>query len=285
MPCAESVDLAALRAAIGRGETVEDPLPAFPASALAATLDRDEVAVPGDPLPPLWHWAYFLPLPVTAALAENGHARQGEFVPHIPLPRRMFAGARLQFVRPLRIGERAQRVSTIVRVDSKQGRSGELLFLVLRHEYYDREGLAIREEQDIVYRRPPRRAIPPPALAARSGAKPLWVREVEANEVLLFRYSALIFNAHRIHWDRPYAQGAEGYAGLVVHGQLIATWLADLVHRNSGRPIRSFRFRSVAALLEHAGCRLCGLPDGDGVRLWAETADNAVVMEAFAVLG
>lgn len=257
-------------------------MPAFPADALCATLDRDGRAVSGDALPPLWHWAYFLPLDKTADLAENGHARQGGFLPQIPLPRRMFAGARLQFVRPLRIGEPAQRVTTIADIRMKQGRSGDLLFLLLRHEIHDAHGLALCEEQDIVYRH--RSGAAAPALLPKTAPPPIWTREIAANEMLLFRYSALIFNAHRIHWDRPYAQEAQGYPGLVVHGQLIATWLADLVRRHSERPMQTFRFRSVSALLEHTRCRLCAVPEGDTVSLWAEDAHGALVMEAHAGL-
>jgi 3-methylfumaryl-CoA hydratase len=277
------IDIDALRAWIGRQHVVEDALPSFPATALAATLDRDERLATGDALPPLWHWVYFLDLHKSAELDENGHARQGDFLPVVPFPRRMFAGARLEFHRPLRIGEPARRVSTIANVELKRGSSGDLLFLVLRHEFHTAAGLALTEEQDIVYRQPGGTASAPPAgRATREEAR--WQRTVEANEMVLFRYSALIFNAHRIHWDRPYAVEREGYPGLIVHGQLIATWLADLLRRHSERALERFRFRSVRALLDHARCRLCAAPRGDAVALWAEDERGAPVMEAQATL-
>jgi len=279
---APNIDIAALRACIGRQEIVADTLPAFSASALAATLDLDDRFEAGDCLPPLWHWVYFLDLHKSAELAENGHVKHGGFLPAMPLPRRMFAGARLTFHRPLRIGERAQRISTIADIDHKRGSSGDLVFMRMRNEFLNAEGLALTEEQDIVYRQPQSASVAPRVENCLEEHAP-WVREIEANETLLFRYSALIFNAHRIHWDRPYAQDKEGYAGLIVHGQLIATWLAELARSNSGRPFKSFRFRSLRALLDHARCRLCGEPSGDSVRLWAED-ERGVVMEAHAEL-
>lgn len=278
-----SIDLAPLQAWIGCREIVEDPLPVFSAAALSASLDRDDVPATGDALPALWHWVYFLNLDKTAELAENGHPRHGGFLPPMPLPRRMFAGARLRFHRPLRLGERARRVSTITDVSLKQGASGELIFLAIRNEFDVGGELALVEEQDIVYRAPPAAGTLLPA-ARRAPTGALWVREFTADEKLLFRYSALIFNAHRIHWDRPYAQSAEGYAGLIVHGQLIATLLADLVRRHTDSAIVAFRFRSVSALLEHTRCRLCGIPAGDAVTLWAEDAGGNLVMEARAEL-
>lgn len=279
-----NIDLTPLKAWIGRREVLVDPLPTFSAAALSVTLDRDDAPATGDALPALWHWVYFLNLDKTADLTENGHAAHGGFLPPMPLPRRMFAGARLRFHRPLRLGERARRVSTIADVRLKQGASGDLVFLLVRNEFDVGGELALVEEQDIVYRAPaepgatggvPRRA--------PTGA--LWVREFTADEKLLFRYSALIFNAHRIHWDRPYTQHREGYPGLIVHGQLIATLLADLVRRHTDRPIVAFRFRSVSALFEHTRCRLCGVPRADAVTLWAEGVHGDLVMEAHAELG
>jgi 3-methylfumaryl-CoA hydratase len=278
------IDLDALRPWIGRQEMVRDRLPPFPAAALAATLDRDDAFESGDLLPPLWHWVYFLERHKTSELAPNGHVRHGGFLPPMPLPRRMFAGARLRFERALRLETEATRIATITGITLKQGASGPLLFMGLRNEIRTHAGTALVEDQDIVYRTAPT-GEERPALARRAEKAPVWLHEVEANEVRLFRYSPLIFNAHRIDWDRPYATGHEGYPGLVVHGQLIATWLAELVRRHSERPIRSFRFRSLRALLEHSRCRLCGLPGPEGVKLWAEDAQGAMVMEAFAELG
>jgi 3-methylfumaryl-CoA hydratase len=278
-----AIDLAALRPWIGRQAVVRDPLPPFPAAALAATLDRDDAYAPGDALPALWHWVYFLERHKTSELQDNGHVRHGGFLPPMPLPRRMFAGARLRFERPLRLGAAAERVATITDIQLKRGASGPLVFMAMRNEIRSAEGTALVEDQDIVYRAPAPGHEAQPA-ARRADATPLWVREVEASEILLFRYSALIFNAHRIHWDRPYAIEREHYPGLIVHGQLLATWLADLVRCHSERPIRAFRFRSLRALLERSRCRLCGVPGPDGVKLWAEDAQGAMIMDAFAEL-
>lgn len=278
---APAVDVDALAPWIGRRESVSDALSPFPAEALAATLDRDDRFAVGDALPPLWHWVYFLERHKTAELAANGHVRHGGFLPPMPFPRRMFAGARIRFQRPLRLGTEATREATIADIQLKQGTSGALLFMSMRVSIRTDEGCAITEEQDIVYRAPAAGAVPAPVRRAQPA--PVWVREVDANALLLFRYSALIFNAHRIHWDAPYATGEEGYPGLVVHGQLIATWLADLVRRHCERPLAGFRFRSLRALIADTPCRLCAVPGADGIRLWAED-EEGTLMEAFAEL-
>lgn len=279
---ADTPALGDLQAWIGRQDRVEDAMPCFPANALAATLDRNERFAPGDALPALWHWIYFLDLHRTNELAGNGHVRHGGFLPPMPYPRRMFAGGRIRFHRPLPLGAVARRTSTIASIESKIGRSGPLAFMRMRNVIEADGVLALEEEQDIVYREPGSGASS--AAPVRGGEEPAWEREVSANEMMLFRYSALIFNAHRIHWDRPYAVGEEGYPGLVVHGQLIATWLADLVKRHSDRAIAAFEFRSLRALFDGEACRLCGSPAGDAVRLWAQNDTGAVVMQARAEL-
>lgn len=277
-----TLDIAPLKKWIGRQETAGDSLPPFPAAALAASLDRDDAPGIGGPLPPLWHWVYFLELHRQAELAGNGHARLGGFLPPVPLPRRMFAGARLSFLRPLRIGEEARRVSTIADVKLRKGASGDLVFVVVRNEIAGSGGPAIREEQDLVYREAARPEPAPPA-PRRSPAKAAWSREMKFDVALLFRYSALLFNAYRIHYDRPYA-AEQGYSGLVVHGQLIATLLADLVRRNTDAPVSSFRYRSVSPLTDGSPCLLCGAPDGDVVNLWAEDVNGGLVVQAEAEL-
>lgn len=279
---ANAAALAQLQNWVGRTARVADPMPCFPADALAATLDRGERHRDGDALPALWHWIYTLDLHRTADLGPNGHARDGEFLPPMPFPRRMFAGARLRFLRPLRLGRPAQRTATIQRIEAKSGRSGPLVFMRVGVAIESDGALALEETQDIVYRRAEGAAPAPTASVPRSVEPAVWTREVQAGEALLFRYSALIFNAHRIHWDRPYAVGEEGYPGLVVHGQLIATWLADLVRRHDDRPLAAFEFRSLRALFDAEPCRLCGVPAGDSVRLWAEDGEGAVVMQALA---
>lgn len=278
-----TIDIASLKAWIGRQETADDALAPFQAAALAVTLDKDEAYAPGDPLPPLWHWVYFQELHKTADLADNGHGRLGGFLPPVPLPRRMWAGGRFTFATPLRVGEASRRTSTIADLNAKQGSSGDLVFLVLRHAFSGPGGIAVVEEQDIVYREPARSGSSAPP-ARRATIRPAWRHETATNEALLFRYSALIFNAHRIHYDHPYCL-REGYAGLIVHGPLIATLLAELVRRNTDAAMTAFRFRALSPLYSGSPCIACGVPDGAKVRLWAEDGDGGLVMEAEAELG
>jgi 3-methylfumaryl-CoA hydratase len=275
-----SLDVGDLQPWIGREERVADTLGPQPATALAATLDRVDPPALHAPLPPLWHWIYFLPFHRQSDIASDGHAKRGGFIPPIALPRRMFAGARLTYSGDLRIGESAQRTATITGLDVKQGRSGPLIFLRIRNEMIGAHGRIV-EEQDIVYRDHPRADEPPPA-PRLAPAQAVWRREFRADIMLLFRYSALIFNAHRIHYDRDYATRTEGYPGLVVHGQLVATLLADLVRRNDKRALAAFRFRSLRPLFDVRPFMLCGAPASDRVTLWAEDADGALAMEAEA---
>ena len=209
---------------IGRTETATETLRPFPADALAATLDRDESYPEGAALPDLWHWLYFLPLHKLSESGRDGHAARGGFLPPVPLPRRMWAGSRFRFHAPLRVGVQALRRSTILKVEEKQGRSGPLCFVTVGHELIDGDTLCIAEEHDIVYREDPAPGAPAPApQPAPEGSA--FHRVISPDPVLLFRYSALTFNGHRIHYDQPYATGVEGYPGLVVHGPLLATLL------------------------------------------------------------
>jgi 3-methylfumaryl-CoA hydratase len=284
MQAAAEPDLDALRAWIGRQEVVEDALPAFPAAALTATLDKAGPPGIGAALPPLWHWIHFLNLHRWSELAEDGHGKRGGFVPPVPLPRRMFAGARIAFHRPLRIGEPARRVSTIRDLVLKTGRTGRLAFLRIDNEFIGPQGTALVEEQDIVYREAPRDGMaeaPSPVPVRRAD----WSRRVVADIALLFRYSALIFNAHRIHYDEPYATGRDSYRGLVVHGQLVATMLAELVRENLPMAqMTRFHFRALHPLFVGEPFTLNGVREGSGVALWAQDGMGAVAMEAGAEL-
>ena len=277
-----ALDIEHLRSWIGRQEVLEDRLGLFPVAALSATLDRDDAApADGDVLPPLWHWLYFLPRARQSEIGADGHPQRGGFLPPVDLPRRMWAGGRLRFHAPLRLGEAVRRVSTIVDVTAKSGRAGELVFVLVRHEISGPDGLAVSEEHDIVYRSAPAGGDAPLApRAVPEGA--VWRRDILPDDVLLFRYSALTFNGHRIHYDRRYVTGEEGYPGLIVHGPLIATLLVDLVRRNSGRAIASFRFRAVSPLFDIAPFAVCGRPEGDAVALWAQGAAGQLAMEAEA---
>jgi 3-methylfumaryl-CoA hydratase len=282
-----TLDIAELKAWTGRQEIREDVVTPVPVAALAATLDRDDPApAPGTPLPPLWHWLYFLPLHRQSELGPDGHAKRGGFLPPVPLPRRMWAGGRFEFRRPVRVGDAIRRTSTVADVSLKEGRTGPLVFVLVRHEIATGEGVALVEEHDIVYRDLPEAAETAPApRPARTDAA--WRRDIRPDDVLLFRYSALTFNGHRIHYDRRYVTEVEGYPGLIVHGPLLATLLADLVRRHTAAPMTAFRFRAVRPLFDVADFAVCGAPSPDGrrVELWAQGADGALAMEAEAELG
>jgi 3-methylfumaryl-CoA hydratase len=281
-----TLDIAELKAWTGRQEIREDVVTPVPVAALAATLDRDDPApAPGTPLPPLWHWLYFLPLHRQSELGPDGHAKRGGFLPPVPLPRRMWAGGRFDFRRPLRVGDAIRRTSTIADVSLKEGRTGPLVFVLVRHEIATGEGVALVEEHDIVYRDLPEagEAAPAPRPARTDAA---WRRDIHPDDVLLFRYSALTFNGHRIHYDRRYVTEVEGYPGLIVHGPLLATLLADLVRRHTEAPMTAFRFRAVRPLFDVADFAVCGAPSPDGrrVEVWAQGADGFLAMQAEAEL-
>ncbi|HSR05946.1 MAG TPA: MaoC family dehydratase N-terminal domain-containing protein [Bryobacteraceae bacterium] len=260
---------------IGRTESRSDLVTPAPVAALAATLDREDPRPqPGDPLPPLWHWLYFLPHPRQSELGPDGHAKRGGFLPPVSLPRRMWAGGRFEFHHPLRIGDPIARNSRILDIKHKRGRTGDLVFVLVRHEISNPQGLALTEEHDIVFRDVPQGPAPTPPPAPTD---PTWQRVIHPDDVLLFRYSALTFNGHRIHYDRRYTTEVERYPGLVVHGPLIATLLLDL-HRRSlpQTPVNRFEFRAVSALYDTAPFTVCGKPG----HLWAENATGALAMEA-----
>jgi 3-methylfumaryl-CoA hydratase len=267
---------------MGKSEVHKDLITEFPLTALAATLDRDTPTV----LPPLWHWLYFLPVAPLSELGADGHPERGGFLPPVPLPGRMWAGGRLTFHAPLKPGQRALRTSTIDNIEDKTGRSGRLVFVTVRHEIEAADELCIEEEHDIVYRdAPPVDAPRKPPAVAPSGEK--WARTITADPVMLFRYSALTFNGHRIHYDAPYVTQVEGYPGLVVHGPLIATLLVDLVERSAPAAVlRSFAFRAIRPTFASQPFTLCGLPSDTGktVELWAKDSDGFLTMQATATL-
>ncbi len=285
--------LAHLQSWQGRSETLQDLITPAPLRALSATLDRDDAEpVAGTELPPLWHWLFFLPHHRQSEIGPDGHAKRGGFLPPVPLPRRMWAGGRLHWHAPLRVGDEVRRVSTIESVTHKAGRTGDLLFVLVKHEVHNAHGLCLTEEHDIVYRpaAQPGDAAPAPLSAAQQ-VQPgiVWQREVVPDDVLLFRYSALTFNGHRIHYDRQYVTQVEGYPGLVVHGPLIATLLVDLVRRHSDRPMRRFEFKALRPTFECADqrhLRVSGQPDASGqhIRLWAQDHAGWLTMQASAEL-
>ena len=274
---------------IGRTVRRSDLVTSAPLAMLSATLDRDDPEpMPGSEVPPLWHWLYFLPVARQSEIGPDGHPKRGGFLPPVPQPRRMWAGGRLTFDRALTVGDEITRVSRIADVSVKDGRSGKLVFVRVRHEIADARGVALTEEHDIVYRdNPPATpagapaVVPQPAPAGES-----YSRAIAPDPVLLFRYSALTFNGHRIHYDRSYVTGVEGYPGLIVHGPLIATLLVDLLRRQlPGARLRRFQFKAVRPIFDIHRFDVCGRQeDARRHALWARDHEGALAMEAFAEL-
>lgn len=277
------MDLDSLKQWIGRTETLEDQLTLAPLKALAATLDRnDPLPLPGDAVAPCWQWLYFLPLHPQSGIGTDGHPKRGGFLPPVPLPRRMWAGSRMGFRHALRAGDAVIRTSRIVDVNAKDGRTGPLVFVQVRHEIADAQGVAIAEDQDIVYRGMPQAGESPvPSKPTRTDEQ--FGRRITPDPVLLFRYSALTFNGHRIHYDRSYAMGEEGYPGLVVHGPLIATLLIDQLRReHPGARVKSFEFKAMSPLFDTAHFDVCGRVDDDIATLWARGPEGQLAMQASA---
>ncbi|WP_343231132.1 FAS1-like dehydratase domain-containing protein [Thalassovita aquimarina] len=281
------MDIAHLQTWIGRSEEVAERVGPFASNALGATLDRDEPPyTDGGELPLLWHWLHFhTPCP-QGQLGPDGHPARGGFIPPIPLPRRMWAGSRLTSLAPMRIGRQLRRVSTIKDVAHKSGRSGELVFVTVRHRILDGDTPCVEEEQDIVYREAPAAGAPVPTpKSAPEGSA--FSRAIDPDPVLLQRYSALTFNGHRIHYDRDFCKQDEGYPGLVVHGPLLATLLLDLLRRQyPGARIADFSFRAVAPVFDINDFSVHGAPDKAErtFRLWVRRHDGALAMTAIATL-
>jgi len=272
---------------IGRTEQRDDIVTPAPLRGLIATLDRadDPTPVDGTALPPLAHWLYFLPQALQHEIGADGHPKRGGFLPPVPLPRRMWAGGRLQFAHPIRVGEAVTRRSTITHVDAKPGRSGALVFVTVQHEILNAQGVALTEEHDIVYRADPEAGAPPPTpLPAPTNED--FSRTITPDPVLLFRYSALTFNGHRIHYDRPYVTEVEGYPGLIVHGPLIATLLVDLLRRELPNAVLTqFDFKAASPLFDLHPFNVCGRREAEGsVLLWARNHLGELAMNARALI-
>ena len=280
------LDMDHLRSWIDRTESVHDVATVVPLRALSATLDRDDPTIDlGTEVPPCWHWLYFLPLHRRSALGPDGHAKRGGFMPPVPLPRRMWAGSRFEFLAPVRAGQAISRTSRIADVRMKEGRSGPLVFVNVHHEIRAEGQHAIHEEHDIVYRDMPQPGEPAPA-GVPAPQNAAWTREIQPDDVLLFRYSALTFNGHRIHYDRRYVTEVEGYPGLIVHGPLIATLLLDLLGRElPAAQVRRFSFKAMQPIFDIAPFQVCGRLENDKtVRLWAVTPEGHLAMDASAEL-
>jgi len=250
---------------IGRTRTETDQVTPVPLKALVATV-RDEMVLPsdGDPLPPLGHWLYFLPDSPMSQLGPDGHPKRGDFLPPITLARRLWAGGRLRFVGAApRVGETITRTTEIRDIEEKTGQAGALVFVTLLHRISTPRGLAIEEEQDLVYVDIPDRFVPPPGQAAPTD--PAWNEPWPVGPVLLFRFSALTFNGHRIHYDRCYATEFEKYPGLVVHGPLQAMALVDSACRhNPSREVAAYSYRAVRPLFDFDTVSIQGIARADG---------------------
>ena len=252
---------------IGRSETSVSRLDPDHVKRIALTLGAD-IPRAGDPLPALWNWAVFTDSVPTSELGADGHPRLGGFLPPIEGRNRMWAGGRVEFHHPLIVGSEGSKTSTILAVKEKEGRAGKLLFVTVGHQYVQNERLAISEEQDLVYREPS-----PPKLAGSEAApESQWKFDVTPAPTLLFRYSAVTFNTHRIHYDFPYVTGEEGYPGLVVHGPLIATCMLDGFHRaHPGKTASHFSYRGLRPLIAPAPFLVAGSLDENGTaKVWAE---------------
>ncbi|MDP2707394.1 MAG: MaoC family dehydratase N-terminal domain-containing protein [Burkholderiales bacterium] len=268
----------------GKKEGRTDTITAWPVAAMSATLDRkDPEPKAGDTLPPGWHWLYFLETKPASELGPDGHPKRGGFLPPVPLPRRMWAGGRIEFLQTLRIGNAARRDSEIISVESKHGRSGNLVFVTVRHTISANGEAAVREEHDIVYRDAAKPGEPPPQ-GKPAPTYAVWQRSLIGDPVLLFRYSALIFNAHRIHYDLDYVRDEEHYPGLIVHGPLQTTLLLDLCRRHEPRPVKRLEYRALLPVFHTERFTVNGNPSADGAsaELWTANAAGSYAMAGTA---
>jgi 3-methylfumaryl-CoA hydratase len=274
-----AVDLGKLRGWIGRSEIAYDEITPRLVRELTATLDRD-TDYAQVPVPLAVHWCLAPPAVKASMIGPDGHPLRGGFLPPVPLPRRMWAGGHVKFLDRLLIGDKIERRSRIVDVALKEGRTGVLCFVAIDHEYFTARGLAIEERQDIVYRELH------PATIRRSSPQslpsPEWRRSMQASPVLLLRYSALTFNGHRIHYDRPYATEVEGYPGLLVHGPLQATLLVEFAATIKDMPAKQFSFRGVQPLFDFMPFELCARRIEGGLHLWIQTVEGVQTMDAQA---
>tara|TARA_B100000073_G_scaffold302199_1_gene269583 strand:+ start:588 stop:1427 length:840 start_codon:yes stop_codon:yes gene_type:complete len=266
---------------IDKTTEAEDTIRLQPANFMEATLNRTPQLKEGDNLPPLWHWIYFLEAKPESDLGRDAHPKKGDFLPPIQLPRRMWAGGRFTFYNDLVIGEKAKKITTIRKIVEKEGSTGPLCFITLEHKIYSKEEISMIEEQDLVYLQDQQGSKSLP-LAQNSIERSDFSQEIHPSEILLFRYSALTFNGHRIHYDLDYARNVEGYDGLVFHGPLTATLLLDLALKEKNKPIKKYSFRGTAPLSNLDCFWIEGKSEDDSVILWARRKDGVVAMKAKA---
>ncbi len=265
---------------VGRKRSERDIVAPNQAMAMAATLDLDPEAFgKGAVLPEFWHWIYFMHPVRRSRLGEDGHELRGDFMPPVELPRRMWAGGRVRFLRSIVIGTTIDRTSEIISIDQKHGRTGPLVLTTVRHIIGDAGGPCVEEEQDIVYCEIPKSGESPQQQATLP-ADVQWRETFLPDAVTLFRYSALMFNAHRIHFDYPFTTEVEGYRGLLVHGPLTATLLLEAAKRNVQRELASFRYRGLAPLFNDELITLAGNTEQENeTELWAAGPSGVVAMQ------
>jgi 3-methylfumaryl-CoA hydratase len=279
-----SQELEQLKQWIGSKESDVDYVTIPAVHRLAATLDRDDpMPKHGDLLPVGWHSILFPRVVRQSQIGPDGHPQRGDFLPPVPLPRRMFAGKRITFHAPLHVGDEVRRDSAIQSVTIKQGRSGQMVFVTVKTDISGPRGLAITEEQDIVYRADPDPNAPPPPPQKAPGIA-VWTRTVTPDPVLLFRYSALTFNGHRIHYDHPYVTGTEGYPDLVMNGGLTTLLVFELARAHATTPLAYISSRNVRPLFVNRPFTLCGEPSADNktAKLWVVDQDGALALSAEA---
>ena len=280
-----ALNLDELKTHVGRRQTATDVLHPGPANMLRLTFDRPEPEFKaGDPLPPAWLALYFLPQFRPGELRPDGSPRDAGVVPPMPLPRRMFAGERVRFHKPLRIGDAVRRETELADISLKSGSTGTLVFATVVNRVFGPDGLALEDERRTVFReevkagernQAPRRDPAPTDVP--------WRKKVTADPVVLFRFSALTFNSHRIHYDHKWAMETEGYPALVVHGPFTTTQLIDFARDcHPGRTLRGYTTQARAPLFEGATFELRGRPTADGraAEFWAVTPDGTIAMSA-----
>ncbi|PCI03888.1 MAG: acyl-CoA dehydrogenase [Hyphomicrobiales bacterium] len=279
---------------IGQTQSISDVIDARHANLMAATMARPEVEgeikpfSEGDELPLGWQWIYFLQAAPSSQLGRDGHSKTGGFLPPIPLPRRMWAGSRLEFLQPLLIGDQVEKKTEILSVTPKEGKSGPLYFVTVKHSFTKQTGLCLVEEQDLVYRSDPRPDSVAPQLS-EAPAQAKFSREIVPTSTWLFRYSALTFNGHRIHYDVDYAREVEGYRNLVFHGPLSATLLLELASEIAGKQqgkqqgkqkLASFSFRAISPLFADRSFSIHA--NANGSEIWAANPDGKLAISAKA---
>lgn len=279
------IDIEHLQQWVGKSMEMHDDISLFQCRALAAALNNLTLPEKGDALPPFWEWMYFLTTPAGVETGPDGHPDKGGFLPPVPLPRRMWAAGEASYEKPLLIGEPAHRVSTIDSVELKEGSTGTLVFVNVRHDIYQNEDLCISQTQNIVYREASasKEFVLPPGKPAPTAAA--FSDTITPDPVLLFRYSALTYNGHRIHYDRSYTTEVEGYPALLVHGPLLTTLLLELPRKHlAGRRIKQFSFRAMRPTFDSHDFSVAGVAEGNDLKLWSADFENFLCMSIEATL-